>query len=226
MARPFQEATTLSSRAGCGRWSRAASSRAADVLPAVDHGRVGGVDVAGQHAARCCRARTCPAVVTPNRSAAQAPSSSPSTSIELGRASTRRSGPRPRRCRRPARRQARRPGCPGRAAGTAAVSSAIRRGERVAGQPPQLGVDPQQQRVVVQHLLEVRHGPACRPPRSGRSRRPAGRRCRRGPSARRCAGRSPATRAAPVRWWWRSRNSRFMCGGNFGAPPNPPYRRS
>jgi hypothetical protein len=33
-------------------------------------------------------------------------------------------------------------------------------------------------------------------------------------------------RVSPVRWWWRSRNSRFMCGGNFGAPPYPPNRSS
>jgi hypothetical protein len=32
-------------------------------------------------------------------------------------------------------------------------------GQRVVGQPPQLGVDPQQQGVVIEHLLEMRHGP-------------------------------------------------------------------
>ncbi len=28
--------------------------------------------------------------------------------------------------------------------------------------------------------------------------------------------------SAPVRAWWRNRNSITMDGGNFGAPPNPP----
>ena len=30
----------------------------------------------------------------------------------------------------------------------------------------------------------------------------------------------------PVRSWWRSRNSSVIDGGNFGAPPNPPFTAS
>ena len=32
--------------------------------------------------------------------------------------------------------------------------------------------------------------------------------------------------APPVRSWWRSRNSRAIEGGNFGAPPKPPWASS
>ena len=32
--------------------------------------------------------------------------------------------------------------------------------------------------------------------------------------------------APPVRSWWRSRNSSAIEGGNFGAPPKPPWASS
>ena len=97
--------------------------------------------------------------------------------------------------------------------------------QRVAGQPPQLRVDPQQQRVVVEHLLEVRHGPRRVHRVPGE---PAGQlvvHAAAGHPLARCAARSPAPRPTPVRWWWRSRNSRAMCGGNFGRAAEPAVRR-
>ena len=30
----------------------------------------------------------------------------------------------------------------------------------------------------------------------------------------------------PVRWWWARRTASVPCGGNLGAPPNPPLRES
>ena len=57
-----------------------------------------------------------------------------------------------------------------------------------------LGVHAQQQRVVVEHLLEVRHHPVAVDASSARTRRPAGRGCRRAPSppaSRRASRRSP-----------------------------------
>ena len=79
---------------------------------------------------------------------------------------------------------------------------------------PPLGVHAEQQRVVVEHLLEVRHHPVAV---DGVAREPAGRAgrgCRRGPSPPGSRRASPARRAA-------SRNSSTIDGGNFGAPPNP-----
>ena len=87
-------------------------------------------------------------------------------------------------------------------------------------------VDARELRVVVQHLLEVRHEPDARRSRSGGTRRRAGRGCRRRPSRRACAGRSPVRghrRSAADR---RSRNSIVIGCGNFGALPHPPLRVS
>ena len=103
-----------------------------------------------------------------------------------------------------------------------AVSRVTLRAKRISGAARPVRVGPQQQRVVVEHLLEVRHHPRARRRCSGRIRRPAGRRCRRGPSRCRCARRPPAAPASPVRSWLRSSASSSADGGNFGAPPNPP----
>ena len=68
--------------------------------------------------------------------------------------------------------------------------------------------------------------PSRRRPSSARSRRRAGRTCRRAPSPRRCPRPSRSDVASPVRAWWRSRNSSTIDGGNFGAPPKPPRAAS
>ena len=73
-ASPFHPDTTLSSRAGRGRCSRSGTQPGPDVVEPV--ARPAGRRVAG---APRCRARTCPRRSRPGRSAAQVPSSSPST---------------------------------------------------------------------------------------------------------------------------------------------------
>ena len=101
--------------------------------------------------------------------------------------------------------------------------------EGVAGQPPPVQVDAGQQRVVVEHLLEVRHHPARRPRCTARSRPPAGRRCRWTPCAATCSTPCPGRAApllpgaVPVRAACRSSHSSTMDGGNLGAPPKPPF---
>ncbi len=78
IAQPFHAVTTLSSRPGCGRLARAASSAAR-----TRSNRSGSSGSAGS----CSTELPCskvPASVTPKSSAAQAPSSSPSTSRQLG----------------------------------------------------------------------------------------------------------------------------------------------
>ena len=60
---------------------------------------------------------------------------------------------------------------------------------------------------------------SARRPSSGRSRRRPGRRCRRRASRR---GHVPTTSRSPRA----SRNSTAEAGGNFGAPPNPPFTGS
>ncbi len=86
---------------------------------------------------------------------------------------------------------------------------------------------PEQQRVVVEHLLEVRHHPAAVHGVAREAAGRAGRTCRRGPSPRRVRSSHPgarsATRSAPR---CRSRNSSTIDGGNFGAPPKPPCAAS
>ena len=99
-------------------------------------------------------------------------------------------------------------------------------GQRRPGRPPQCSVDPQQQRVVVEHLLEVRHHPARVHRVAGEAagqlvvHPAAGHRLAASPPP------SPAHSASPVRAWWRSRNSSTIDGGNFGAPPKPPLAAS
>ncbi len=113
-------------------------------------------------------------------------------------------------------------------------------GQRVPRAPPQVGVDRGQQRVVVEHLLEVRHGPAAELRCSGRSRRRAGHRCPRGPSprrsprpslrahglalqsARRSGAGTPASSTAGT--WVRHRSRRGS--GRSPPPGRPPRRRS
>ena len=148
IASPFQAATTLSSRAGRTRRSRAARSRR---CTSNQRSRSSG-------SSRSCRVEVpcskVPASVTPSQRAAQGPSSGPERLGELRR----------------------RPDVVG-ALGALAVR--VERGGEAALRRPQLaeqevrdplggpdadrgvppGVDPQQQRVVVEHLLEVRHHP-------------------------------------------------------------------
>ncbi len=64
-----------------------------------------------------------------------------------------------------------------------AVSAAIRRKMSSPLTWNSRALERQQRAVVVEHLLEVRDGPRAGPPSSGRSRRPAGRRCRPRPCA-------------------------------------------
>ncbi len=159
MARPFQAATTLSSRPGRGRRERAASSRS----------RTAPIRSASTTPFPCGSWRTeapsskVPAGVTPKYVAANSPSAAAEFGGELGR----------------------RPDVVGAFGGGAGavVAVGVQRGgepalgggqfgdEEVrglqrdpagqvgAGGAPQVGVDPDQQRVVVEHLLEVRHRP-------------------------------------------------------------------
>ena len=165
-----------------------------------------------------------PRSVTPSSSAAQAPSSAPSTSTSwAGRPDVERALLRP-RCPRPAPRRTPPSAVPqlveqevGGLAGDPAASRSS--SSRPSGRrPEQLGV-------VVEHLLEVRHHPGAVDASSARSRRRAGRRCRRAPSPR-SVRRGQSMRPRRVSGPWRSRNSSTIDGGNFGAPPKPPYSAS
>ena len=82
-------------------------------------------------------------------------------------------------------------------------------------------VDPQQQRVVVQHLLEMRYHPSIVDAVAGE---PAGELVIHSAAGHRRAGRRTASSACgePVRSQCRSSASSNADGGNFGAPPNPP----
>ena len=90
-------------------------------------------------------------------------------------------------------------------AGTAARGSAATR--RVYSQ--------RELRVVVQHLLEVRHVPAPRRSNTGRSHRRPDRGCRRRPSGRASSSRSPARLRSPADRP-HEQNSRVIGCGNFG----------
>ena len=153
IASPFHAATTLSSRAGRVRVARAASSRAR-----TDSQRSGSSGSASSWRvdAPCSNV---PASVTSSSRAAQAPSSSPSTSSSWAG--------------RPHVEPALDPLAVGvqRGGEAALVGAQLGQqevgglpghplGQRVAGLPPPARVDAEQLRVVVEHLLEVRHHPA------------------------------------------------------------------
>ena len=175
IARPFHAVTTLSSRAGCGRIERAANNRV----------RQSAHRAGSSGSARSCRVDVpcskVPASVTSSSCGGRRPVG-PEHFGQLrrrphvGRAldavgvGVKADANPPSRC---AGRAAGSPRSPAPPAGPVAHRSTPR--------PVQVGA--QQQRVVVEHLLEVRHHPGRRP-RTGRIPRRAGRRSRRAPSPR------------------------------------------
>ena len=153
MASPFHAATTLSSRAGRTRWRRRASS-----TPRTWASRSASLG----SARRCSTERPCsnvPEPVTLNASAAHSPSCGPQCVGQLGRSpgieeAFRAVAVRVQRGGQPAFRGAQLIEHP--LAGFGGHPA----GQRRPGAPPQVRVHPGQQRVVVEHLLEVRHHPA------------------------------------------------------------------
>ena len=204
-ARPFHAVTTLSSRLGCGRCARAASSRA---RAAAHHARVVGVARAAAGSRR--PSSKVPAAVTPSRAAARAPSSAPSDLGELA-------------------------GRPGVGEALVRVAVDDRVGVERRGEPALVGAQVAQQEVggLLGHPAGERVAGGCAtggrrraaagrcrrassrsaaPPsrrrrRTARSRRRAGRTSRRAPSPRRC--RAPSRGRRP---------SRCGRGGAAGTP--------
>ena len=92
----------------------------------------------------------------------------------------------------------------------------------LTGRTPGVCVQRKQQRVVVEHFLEMRDRP-CRHRRcSGRSRRRAGRECRLPPCGRASRATISRARASPVAAYRRRQRSRSVVCGNLGASPKPP----
>ena len=234
IASPFQAASALSSRAGCGRVARRREQ------PRARRPRAGARDLGRRMPERSASSRPAgrrdrivtpsqlPSSVTPYAAREQRGASSPSTS----RISVARPGE---------RRALDAVGVGVLAGGERAVGASSARGAcsraspvatvaiaRVAGQRPRVHVDARELGVVVEHLLEVRHEPDRRRSSSGGSRRRAGRGCRRRPSRRACAGPSRSGRGSPVATCRRSRNSIVIGCGNFGraAPAAVDARRS
>ena len=96
---------------------------------------------------------------------------------------------------------------------------------RLAGDLPGVQIDAGEQRLVVEHLLEVGHQPRRRRPSSGRSRPRGGRRCR--PRPWRRAWSSPSRACARRRcraMGAQQQLERSWSGGNFGGPRTHPSR--
>ena len=195
MARPFQAATTLSSRPGCGRAARArASSRGAYARPTAP-GRRG-------RAGSCSTDEPC-SKVPPAVTSEQVGGPRAVVGAEHRRSSC-CGGPDVRQallpvgCRRRARRRTRPRAYAGRAAGSRAVSRATR---RASGAP--VAATSARRPGAAARCRRASSRSAARPSRrrrsSARSRRPAGRRSRRGPSPRSVRSTISRAPASPVR---------------------------
>ena len=135
-------------------------------------------------------------------------------------ASRRRTCPRRPRSRRRARRRSRPPPGAARAAPSRASRVAHALEQRLAGDLPGVQVRAGEQRVVVEHLLEVRDEPARVDASSARSRRRPGRTCRRWPSGAACAAPSRARRGRA------GTRSRTRAGTSARRPSRRARRRS
>ena len=225
---PFHEASTLSSRPGLTRVSRAAKSaariaaRRAAISPAGTE-RAAASCSASLAAVRIVLPSKLPSGMTPwaSKNRSRSSSGSPSASAICAGVQTKK-----------------RPSSPSRVGVLSRVEAAQRVGhlaqhvvERLPDDPavawlarhlPRVQVGARELGVVVEHLLEVRHQPDVVHGVAVETRRRAGRRCRRASSRRGSRSTIASGRSPAVATCLRSRNSSTMGCGNLGAPPKPP----